>query len=373
MSIERNIEGRDIQLSVFKAFVEDMISMGVITDDQSRILYVNTAFKEETGYEDVEVIGKSANTLKSGYHSIVFYNNLYQTLAAGLKWEGRFKNRRKDGSTYWEEATIFPVAMDGQKYYCKTAVNTTGYEELSSEKEASILLASTIQQSLISQDRYDEKLVVKGKYMPLEHVSGDIYNHYRIDDDRYGVFVADEVGHGVASALMTTSILAVVNELIHYEPMPDRFLQKLNNKIMTLFKSAELTQTLYFTAVYLLIDTKEGLIHYANCGHPKIYRIGQEGVTSFSKINFCLGMFQNAQFDYDTLKVSKGDRIFAYTDGIIELEGDMAKGETVLLEALKAYGLSPNGSLVDVVYDRCIRQLGSSMNDDISLVEMVIQ
>lgn len=89
--------------------IEQAVEMFVITDDQGAIQYVNPAFEVVTGYTRSEVIGRNPRILKSGVHEAAFYKNLWATLLRGETWWGRFTNRKKDGTLYSEETTIYPV------------------------------------------------------------------------------------------------------------------------------------------------------------------------------------------------------------------------------------------------------------------------
>ncbi len=79
-----------------------------LTDPQGVILYVNQAFEKVTGYSRAEATGKTMRLVRSGFHDRAFYEDLWRTILSGKTWEGRFKNKRKDGSLYYEEAVISP-------------------------------------------------------------------------------------------------------------------------------------------------------------------------------------------------------------------------------------------------------------------------
>ena len=82
----------------------------VITDIQGNIEYVNPRFTESTGYTAEEAIGKNPRILKAeGVHEPAFYEELWQTILAGKRWQGEFCNRRKDGTLFWEAASISPI------------------------------------------------------------------------------------------------------------------------------------------------------------------------------------------------------------------------------------------------------------------------
>ena len=78
----------------------------VITDAGGRIEYVNAKFCELTGYTFEEVRGRNPRILKSGVQSRDVYRDLWETVLAGGEWRGELHNLRKDGTPFWESATI---------------------------------------------------------------------------------------------------------------------------------------------------------------------------------------------------------------------------------------------------------------------------
>jgi two-component system NtrC family sensor kinase len=80
----------------------------IITTPSSEIIYVNQHFCKLTGYSFEEVIGQNPRILK-GDDGYTDYRLLWKTLLAGEPWQGEFHNRRKDGSYFWDLATISPI------------------------------------------------------------------------------------------------------------------------------------------------------------------------------------------------------------------------------------------------------------------------
>jgi PAS domain S-box-containing protein len=89
--------------------VEQTAESVVITDPAATIVYVNPAFERTTGYTAAEVVGQNPRILQSGQVPPSLYADMWSTLAAGATWSGELVNRRKDGTTYIEEALITPV------------------------------------------------------------------------------------------------------------------------------------------------------------------------------------------------------------------------------------------------------------------------
>ncbi len=85
----------------------------VITDGEGLIDWVNPQFERNTGYTLEEVRGKKPSLVSSGQTPAQTYQVMWSTLLSGQSWQGHFVNRRKDGSTYHDEATLSPV-FDGR-------------------------------------------------------------------------------------------------------------------------------------------------------------------------------------------------------------------------------------------------------------------
>src|SRR6185437_5294890 len=95
--------------AVQTAALEHAANSVVITDQDGKIVWVNPAFTELTGYTLSEIRGKTPRILKSGKHQREFYSELWRTVLAGKTWRGELINLRKDGTRYVGEQTITPV------------------------------------------------------------------------------------------------------------------------------------------------------------------------------------------------------------------------------------------------------------------------
>ncbi|MCA9922089.1 MAG: response regulator [Anaerolineales bacterium] len=81
----------------------------IITDTNGNIEYVNPKFTEITGYTFDETIGQNPRILKGGYTSAEEYEHLWQRISTGQEWRGEFYNKRKDGTFFWEMASITAI------------------------------------------------------------------------------------------------------------------------------------------------------------------------------------------------------------------------------------------------------------------------
>ena len=106
---------REEHLHLFSHIVEQSPESIMVTDVRRRIVYVNPAFCEITGYTVGEAIGQTPRLLRSGRTPPETYAQLDQALAENRAWKGEFINRHKDGSEYFEFAVIAPLhQLDGR-------------------------------------------------------------------------------------------------------------------------------------------------------------------------------------------------------------------------------------------------------------------
>ncbi|MBF0145322.1 MAG: response regulator [Magnetococcales bacterium] len=95
----------------FERVVEQSPVSVIITNLEGTIEYVNPRFCQFTGYRFEEVVGRNPRMLKSGHTELKTYEQLWACLTSGNVWQGELLNKKKDGSMFWELATISPVHL----------------------------------------------------------------------------------------------------------------------------------------------------------------------------------------------------------------------------------------------------------------------
>jgi diguanylate cyclase (GGDEF)-like protein/PAS domain S-box-containing protein len=102
----------EVDLRKLGRVLEQSPASVMITNTDGTIEYVNPRFEKVSGYSAEEVIGKNPRVLKSGDKTKEEYKAMWDALLAGREWRGIFHNMRKDGSIYWESASISPLRDD---------------------------------------------------------------------------------------------------------------------------------------------------------------------------------------------------------------------------------------------------------------------
>ena len=103
-------ERRRIEMELRLAATAFHTTEGImITDAQGRIVRVNKAFTEITGYGAEEAMGCTGRLLQSGRHDAAFYESMWESLRATGTWQGEVCNRRRSGEIYPQWLTITAV------------------------------------------------------------------------------------------------------------------------------------------------------------------------------------------------------------------------------------------------------------------------
>lgn len=109
----------------------------VITNAKGIIEYVNPKFTQLTGYAPEEVVGKNPNILKPDNILAEEFDHLWKTITSGKEWQGKFRNKKKNGDLYWEYAYISPVKNQSDSITHFIAVKEDITERLKAEEELS--------------------------------------------------------------------------------------------------------------------------------------------------------------------------------------------------------------------------------------------
>ena len=106
--LRENARELSLAAQVFESATEGII----VTDPDNRIVAVNPAFSEITGYSEQEALGNNPSFMASGNHKSDFYQMMWQRLLEDGSWQGEVWNRRKDGVLFPEWLSLSVVRAD---------------------------------------------------------------------------------------------------------------------------------------------------------------------------------------------------------------------------------------------------------------------
>lgn len=105
-------------------FALDQHAIVSVADSSGTIIYVNEKFCEISKYGSAELIGQNHRIVNSGLHTLAFFQNMWSTITSGHVWHGEIRNKAKDGSYYWTNATIVPFLDNHQRPYQYISIRT---------------------------------------------------------------------------------------------------------------------------------------------------------------------------------------------------------------------------------------------------------
>lgn len=139
----------------------------VITDRDNRILSVNAAYTQITGYSADEVVGRNPSVAASGDVSVDVFRGMWDKLEREGHWQGELINKRKDGSVYPQWLSINTVrGADGQpSYYIGWLRDLTSEKEIEQRLERLSNLDSLtgLPNRSLFRDRLEVQVVAAGK------------------------------------------------------------------------------------------------------------------------------------------------------------------------------------------------------------------
>ncbi len=183
-------------------------------------------------------------------------------------------------------------------------------------------VAQEIQQMLLPSDFPQVKgYDLASFYEAAKEVGGDLFDFVEVDQDTLGICVADVAGKGVPGSLIMTMIRTALRLEARGNKNPADVLSKVNR-----FVTDDMRRGMFVTMFYLVLDSRNRMIHYASAGHnPMILYRGSTKQTYFlNPSGFPVGiqlpdiaLFEE-RIEQDSIRLREDDMLVLYTDGITE-------------------------------------------------------
>lgn len=209
--------------------------------------------------------------------------------------------------------------------------------------EGELATAREIQRSILPAEMPSiDGLRFTARYVPASSVAGDVYDFVATDAQSTGVLVADVAGHGVPAALIASMVKIAVSSQQSLANDPATMLRELNRTLKREVRRTLVTATFFHvTATHLRV---------ANAGHAPPLLLRDGTFRDLGANGVLLGRFGNVTYTNDESALQRGDRIVAWTDGIVEAMN--ARGEQFGEERFQAIvrdHANPADAIIDAV------------------------
>ena len=261
-------------------------------------------------------------------------------------------------------------------------------------------IASNIQQTLLPEEDVLLKGIsdvqVEGRLIPAKAVGGDLYNAF-VRDGKLFFCIGDVSGKGIPSALIMAITQAIFRNIASREDNPAHIMQLLNETACRNNKA-----NIFVTLFVGVLDLPTGHLRYCNAGHELPILIdhspltidhspsqmpaeasarGGQQCSMFNvqcsmieaKPNLPIGLFDDFNYEMQSMQMPPGATLFLYTDGLTEARNADGKlfGRDRVVQMIEACGPKEPKQLVETVIEKWHQFVGTTeQSDDLTLLAL---
>ena len=205
---------------------------------------------------------------------------------------------------------------------------------------------------------------------PAKEVGGDLYDFFLVDETRLCVLVGDVSGKGVPAALfMALSKTLLKSEAMRGYPAGE-ILARVNNLLCP-----DNHECMFVTVFCVILNTQTGEMECCNAGHNPPLLCANDGAVEYldTPTGFVVGFQENLQFQSRTFRLSPGEMLFLYTDGVTEAENpnqELFSPERFISSVSALRHLDVREIIEGVRHDIALHARNQHQSDDITMLAL---
>jgi sigma-B regulation protein RsbU (phosphoserine phosphatase) len=216
--------------------------------------------------------------------------------------------------------------------------------------EQDLKVAAAIQQALLPPAGCTGPFfTVAGASAACRAVGGDFFDYVDLPGGRFGFILGDVAGKGSPAALLAAAVLGMFSAEAGYQNRAAGLLARLNHGLFRRRVEARFVTTFY------AMLAADGALTYANGGHNPPVLSTADGPRRLETGGLVLGLFEQAEFEEETLQLAPGDTILVFSDGVTEAENE--EGEQFGDERLLATIAASRGASAQALLDRVLEDV----------------
>ncbi|MCU0643744.1 MAG: SpoIIE family protein phosphatase [bacterium] len=369
----------------------DVAAEGIIITDalqpHNPIIYVNDGFVRLTGFSKEEILGQNCRFLQGEGTNPQSIDLIRQAVREQREVIVELLNYRKDGTPFWNRLSIAPLKDDSGKTTHFVGVQSDITEQKHTKQELEVAnneLAKFQKEMLfeLEQAKKAQEFIlpaklpksrhvkIASKFVPLAQIGGDFFDIVELKENTFGILIADVTGHGIPAALLTF-MSSITFKNLSPGTLSTKDVLRQTNEILF----GQMPGGTFISMFYLIYDTLKKELTFSQAGHPPgfLLRRKTNEVKKLIADGTLIGIFPNSysNFGEEKIQIEPGDKIFLYTDAIIEAFSK--KGEMFDLKDLQVMLQEhidlPIDQLLEEVYQHGLEFSGKpSYDDDATLV-----
>jgi serine phosphatase RsbU (regulator of sigma subunit) len=258
-------------------------------------------------------------------------------------------------------------------------------ERLQKEEAAKLRLESELEVARSVQEHLFPSAVpvvrgasIAGRTLAARMIGGDLYDFFKLDEERVSILCADISGKGIPAALMMANLQAITRAQLGDRvngpaAPPAHFVETLNQQL-----SGRFGDNRYATLFWGEYNAHTGELTYVNAGQPLPLLIRSTGVTErLDADGFPVGMFANTRYTARQLQMLPGDRLVIFSDGVTDAQNTAEEefGDRRLIDCCKsiAAGIDASGVAERVLRAVAEWSVGTEQFDDTTVVVIDVE
>ncbi|SRR6266851_1073730 len=253
-------------------------------------------------------------------------------------------------------ATEAAVAIENARLYRETMEKA--------KMDQDMRIAAEIQQALLPKSgHFGAFFRTSASSIPCRSIGGDFYDYVDLPTGAFGFALGDVAGKGPPAALLSAMMQGIFAAQAAASDTPCQTIARVN---LALYKRG--IESRFVTLMYGSLEP-DGRLTYCNAGHNPPLVVGKGGVRRLEVGGPIVGLFEHAVFQEETVRLSSGDWLIVFSDGVSEAmaaNGDEYGEERILAVVEKQTDLSPADLLQAIFADVRAFTKGAPQSDDIT-------